>query len=336
VRPPGRPASAKLPPDPAVDESRDPPPVAGLGPLIEEEADRVNSAAASHPGPRGGPAEGRGLPDDLPAELGGPDMRLDDQIRVIETLAPARRSRGLERLDPRRRRLPSPDGGPRDRPRAVSEPGSADGPTAFPPGRADAVGGDKSGERDWEFGSGDTQLRACGCSGFRRYDRARTPRATPCVGPGFRWRRSPCHRHLALDGPPRHGQRDLLGRAPVVPGRALHRRPAGRDTAAGSRHRTFLAAKGAGVPARIARRALDSSTPSPGDAGHRSTVRTEPEVAIAVGEAEHTSSARGLVLAPRRRLRHGVGGGSRRPSGGPDVGGHHGGGPLSRTAARSW
>jgi len=261
-------------------------------------------------------------------------MRLDDQIRV------SRRWPGTTPPwagTPRPRdAASSPDGGPRDRPASCIRAWISDRDHHVPARRADAVGGGQvrvSG--DWEFGiSGVRNCERCG---------ARVPPVRPgrdtegdaLWWPGFRWRRSPCTTP-GTHGPPRHGQRDFSP-SPDRAGRALHRRPAGRDTAR---------APGTAPSSREGRRrpARDRSPRArrvlrlrPATAGHRLDGADRTEVAIAVGEAEaHLRRPAVSSWAPSRRLRHGVGGGEPTPrQEGLMSAGHHGGGPAQPYRARA-
>jgi alkylation response protein AidB-like acyl-CoA dehydrogenase len=279
--------------------------VEDLGPLVEIEADDVSKSGCLTPALVDGLRKAGAFRMTFPDYLGGPAMRLEQQTRVIETLARHDASVAWNvsiladggffagQVDPDTARSLYPS---LDLPTAT---------TSFPPGRAEMLAkGGYLARGAWEFGSG---VRNCEriVVGFHRYDRDGEVLRGEDSKPELSWAWVPVaslsvHDTWHSTGLNGTGSASFEMEPTEIPESWFitddPSQPVSRPPT--SHHRNFLPAKGVGVPLGIARRALDEfyefSQRSRASGG--AAVRTEPDTAAAVGEAEaYLAAARGLV-----------------------------------------
>lgn len=276
-----------------------------LGPCVETEADDVSKSGCLTPTLVDGLREAGVFRMTFPDYLGGPAMRLDDQTRVIESLARHDASVAWNvsiladggffagQVDPDTARELYPS---LDLPTAT---------TSFPPGRAEMqAGGGYRVSGTWEFGSG---VRNCEriVLGFHRHTRNGEVVRDADDAPVLSWAWAPpdsisVHDTWHSTGLNGTGSASFEMCPTDIPASWFipddqHRAGPLPPT---SYHRNFLPAKGVGVPLGIARRALDEfyqyaqrSRASGGGA-----IRTESDTTAAVGEAEaYLEAARSLV-----------------------------------------
>jgi indole-3-acetate monooxygenase len=276
-----------------------------LGSLVEIEADDVSKSGCLTPALVEGLRKAGAFRMTFPDYLGGPAMRLEDQTRVVETLARHDASVAWNvsiladggffagQVDPETAREIYPS---LDLPTAT---------TSFPPGRAEMLGdGRYLASGTWEFGSG---VRNCEriVVGFHRRNREGEMLRGADDKPELSWAWVPVQAIAVHDtwhstGLNGTGSASFEMEPTEIPSSWFITDDPARAALrpATSHHRNFLPAKGVGVPLGIARRALDEfyefSKRSRATGG--GAVRTEPDTSAAVGEAEaYLEAARSLA-----------------------------------------
>lgn len=277
-----------------------------LGPLIEAEAAESSRIRSLTPKLLEGLRQAGVLRMVMPTALGGPCMRVDDQVRVLEKIAYHDASTawvsailvdgGLfaGKMDSgiAKELFPSPDMGASC--------------TPFPPSRADAVGdGTYKVSGNWTFASGIRNADWV-MVGVFRHDKEGKQEVNAQGQPDLWWAFVPrsaveVHDTWNPTGLQGTGSCDFTIKDVTIPERHLSRfmdRPEdipGFDPT--SRVSTFAATKLGGVPLGVARRVLDEFYRTTSRRRSTGTVlKEEPNVATGVAEAEaYLAAARGLL-----------------------------------------
>jgi len=281
--------------------------VHALGPLLAEEADAVNAAGQLTDRVRDALTATGLWRINFPAAWGGPQMRIDDQIELVEFIARHDASIAWNVMI-------LVDGGTyasRTGDAAVAKEiyPSMDLPTSattFPVGRAEQVDGGYKLSGRWSFGSGVRNAARAVC-GFHRYDSDGEVELGPDGGPQLYEAWVPVE-HLEIHdtwqttGLAGTGSSDfsLVGEV-TIPATHMVKALTAPDTSLPplARYPTLIAANQLGVPLGMARHALDAFHAFVEKSRNTSTkaAKTEPTVLAAIGEAEaYYRAARAYAL----------------------------------------